>query len=918
MVTKIRFLVYIIMSVFCSIVSSAQSVSISLLRDSITSTPGATFINRLALTNTGTKPQDVRLALDSPEAVTMLATVPDQLRLLPGENRLIPIKGLLHRQITSAKSSIRIYLSDAAGKPMQSVACQLIATGSAAAAVSLYTPQETMLLYTASEPARLPLHLTHNRANAATYTIEVAALPQGMAPASFPVTVALQPRQDTVLVVTAVPLRQWSINTPYQLIVTLRDRQKAVVGSVVYKMVVAVADKVYQDALPATGAGYGASVALTRFSTNQWARETRVWGTDSIGKARLDMNLHYLDYGTEHVHQLQNSYIALTTTQTAVRLGSIYDFHELPLFGRGLKVSTGPTDRQWTFWAVNANQNWLSGDRNAWRGNVYSARYDRQLAKLPGVALSLSSSYYTLADVQRAGYLTFATVRYNHADRHSIQLMGGQSVEFARRSTQPAQVTGWAGQLDYTYQRETFSWQLRSYKSSPVYAGLQRGATLVYSQLFWQPAPVTTVLARLNYLSYDRVVYTSPIDYTRHRFGNTIAEVSLSHRIGSLTLSARPYWFSQRDQENPVSQRADAYRIAPVIAYRRRTNQYLELTYDVGRFYGRVDQGATAGVLSQRIVSSLGIGRFNVWGYWQKGPYYLFDLRASYPNLITTTSLTPTVSFALLNGRLSGSVGLNYLYDATTTAARYTAVGRVQYDATPNLSVYLSGNGTPYSEQPEFAYSQYRMEIVQRFNRLQAKRSGKLQLSFFEDTNGNGRRDADERWVDSLLVRVNDNTLLTNASGRVVYRHIPPGTYTVSAISTGRLGDPVLYQEQLTIVWSVDKLIPLSRTFRIVGQLRSQTSAYDPQPCQFNRFSLDIRRGQQSIASVTPRSNGTFSVHLSPGTYTLLLQDYGRQPHTTVKTASFTLSDTGQYPAIDWTIDGSTRPVEIKRFSASK
>ncbi|QJD80981.1 COG1470 family protein [Spirosoma rhododendri] len=888
------------------------------MRDSITIVTGSTFTNQLTLTNTGTKPQDVRLAIDSPEAVTMLASVPDKLQLAPGEKRLIPIKGLLHRQIISANAPVRVRMSDAAGNPIQFVACQLIAKGSVTAAVSLYTPQETMLLYAANDAARLPLHLTHNRADAETYTIEISALPQGMAPASFPTTIALKPRQDTILTVTAVPLRQWSANTPYQLIVTVRDRQKAIVGSVVYKMVVAVADKVYQDALPTTGSGYGASVALTRFSTNQWARETRVWGTDSVGKARLEMNLHYLDYGTDHFRQLQNSYIALTTAQTAVRLGSVYDFHELPLFGRGLKISTGPTDRQWTFWAVNANHNWLSSDRNAWRGNVYSARYDRQLAKLPGAALSLSTSHYTLADVQRAGYLTFASFRYNHSDRHSMQIMAGQSVEFAPHRASSAQVTGWAGQLEYAYQRERFSWQLRSYKSSPAYAGLQRGATLLYSQLFWQPAPVTTVLARLNYLSYDRVAYTSPTDFARHRFGNAVAEVSMSHRIGSLTMSARPYWFSQRDEENPVSQRADAFRLAPVIAYRRRSDQYLELTYDVGRFYGRTDQGPSAGILSQRVVSSLGIGRFNVWGYWQKGPYYLFDLRTTYPGLITTTSLTPTVSFALLNRRLSGSVGLNYLYNATTTDARYTAVGRVQYDATPNLSVYLSGNGTPYSEQPEFAYSQYRMEIVQRFNRLQAKRHGKLQLAFFEDANGNGSRDADERWMDSLLVRVNDNTLLTNASGRVVYRHIPPGTYAVSAISTGRIGDPVLYQEQLTIVRSVSKEVPLSRTFRIAGRLQCQTSAYDHQPCQFSRFSLDVRQNQQSIATVAPLPDGTFSVHLSPGTYTLLLHDYGRQPHTTVKALSLTVSNTGQYPAIDWTVDGSTRPVEIKRFSTSK
>ena len=917
MVTYIGFFVYLITFVTCSFSSVAQSVSASVWHDTIAVNTGATFVNRLAITNKNSEPQDVQVSVDAPESIDMLATMPGRLHLSPGETIRVPIKGLMHRQITSAVTPVYIQLTDDTGKLIQSVVFQVTAKGSVMAPVSLTIPQETILLYAAGEPARLPLQLTHNRADTSTYAIEVAALPQGINPTVFPMTIRLKPRQDTTIVVTAVPIRQWSVDAPYQLLVTLKNRQQSVVGSVGCKLVVAATNKMYQDGLAQTRVGYGASVALTRFSTNQWARETRVWGTDSIGKARLDMHIHYLDYGADHLHQLQNSYIALTTARTTFRLGSIYDFHELPLFGRGLKLSTGQTDRMWTFWAVNANQNWLSDNSNTWRGNIYSARYDYQLGQLPGAALSLSTSYYTLADVQRAGYLTFASFRYNRTDRHSLQLMGAQSVEFARHNTPSARVTGWAGQLNYTYQRETFSWQLRSYRSSPVYAGLQRGATILYSQLFWQPAPVTTVLARLNQFQYDRITFTSPVDQVRHQFGNTVAELSVSHRIGSLTLSARPYWFSQRDKDNPISQRADAYRIAPGIAYRRRANQFLELSYDVGRFYGHVDTRPSDGILSQRIVSSVGIGRFNVWGYWQKGPFYMFDLQTIYPGLITTTSLTPTVSFAMLNGRLGGSVGINYLYDATSMAARYTAVGRVQYDVTPTLSVHLSGNGTPYSQQPEFAYSQYRMEVMQRFGRPGAKHHGRLQLSFFEDTNGNGSRDADERWVDSLLVRVNDNVLFTNANGRIVYRNVPPGTYAISAISTGRLGDPVLYQEQLTVARSVDKVVPLPRTFRLTGRLRCQTSLYDRQPCQFSRFSLDIRRDQQSIAAVAPRTDGTFSMHLSPGTYTLQLHDYGRQPYATVKTVSFVLSNTGQYPDMDWTVDGATRPVEIKRFTAN-
>ncbi|MFD2574648.1 hypothetical protein ACFSUS_28720 [Spirosoma soli] len=108
----------------------------------------------------------------------------------------------------------------------------------------------------------------------------------------------------------------------------------------------------------------------------------------------------------------------------------------------------------------------------------------------------------------------------------------------------------------------------------------------------------------------------------------------------------------------------------------------------------------------------------------------------------------------------------------------------------------------------------------------------------------------------------------------------------------------------------------MSRTFRVRGQLQCQLNAYDRQPCQFNRFTIDIQRDQQTVASAKPLPDGSFGIPLSPGTYTLFLRDYGRQPPTIVRTMSFTLTPAGQHPELNWTVDGSTRPVDIKRFKS--
>lgn len=913
--TIYRYLLTIVAFLMSFSLASGQSVSAAIWRDSVQTTVGRTFTNRLTIRNSGPREEQVQVALQLPAFVQLLSSVPEQLTLAAGEVAVIPIKGLVNQQTVAPMHAITIQVGDKAGHTLPDLSFQLIVLGKTQSPVSLYTSEETIVLFTGAETARLPLRIVHNQTRPGTFYLDVTSMPEGLDRSPYPLSVSLLPRQDTSFVLPVNPLRHWSTGAPYQVVITVRDAQKSVVGSVVYKVVIAVANKRYTDA-GLNGIGrYGASTALTRFSTNQWAEEGRVWGSDSVGRAQLDFQIHYTNYGVNHLQQLQNTYVSLRTSQAMVRLGSSYDYHELPLFGRGLKVNVGQASEQWTVWAINSTPDWLSCDVNAWAGNVISARYDRQLASVPGGSYAVSSSYFTQASTQRAGYLTYASFRFDKPDQHSLTVLGGQSIEFARFGPTRAQTVGWTGQVDYRFQSPRVNWQLRSYLSSPVYSGIQKGARLVYSQLFWQALPTTSLLARLNYTRYDRSYFTNSVEYNRYAFGNVVAEVDLNKRIRQVSLSLRPYWFSQSDRSNPYSQRADAFRLAPALSYYRRSDQRIDLTYDMGRFYNR-SEPSLPGIMSHRLVSSVAMGPFSFWGYWQKGPYYLFDLRNRQPGRIMTASLTPMLNFALFNRRLIGSAGLNYLYDAFTAQSRYTAVGRVQFDVTPNLIVNASGNGTPYSQQPEFAYSQYRLEIIKRFNRFKASRHGQLQLSFFEDTNGNGSKEAGEPWMDSLLVTVNENTLLTNVKGSILYRNIPPGTYTVSALSTGRAGDPVLYNEKVTIGRSVARVVPLARTFRVKGALQCQTAAYDNQPCQFSRFVVEIHRDQQLIASVSPLPDGSFSVHLTSGNYTVLVRDYGRQPQVSVKTIPFTLTQTGQHPTFNWVVDGSTRPVEVKRFTS--
>ena len=837
---------------------------------------------------------------------------------------MIPIKGvLINDEGNLLRNEVVIELKDSTGNVTKTITFPVIIRGKPRSAVSLYNPDETITLYDKTEPIQLPLRLVHNQTKESSYYVDITSVPDDINRAALPLKVTLTAKQDTTLFIRLNPLRHWSTNTGYELIATIRDEQKAIVGNVLYKVIVATTTKqyVYNDFYAnrdyLTDRGFGAAAAVTKLSTGQWAREGRVWGSDSVGNTQMDFQIHYLDYASQNYRQLQNSFISFRTNKAMARLGSSYDYHEMALFGQGLKATISQPGQQWTVWAINTNPNWLSPAENAWSGNVLSIRYDHESGSHPGNSWSLSSNYFNQSATNRAGYLNFASLRFSRSERHSLEVLAGHSIEYSRTGINRALMHGWAGQLNYAYQTPKFSWQLRSYVSNPVYAGWQRGAKLVSSQAVWFPTLNTTLLLRFNHIGFDPIRFVNLTDSYQSNFSNSQAEISLSQRVKSFTLNLRPYWLYQTDLSTSSVQQAEAYRVSPGLLFQGANAQRFEFRYDVGTFADRTIGGQPT-LISHRLVSSIAIGHFSFWGYWQKGPYYLSDLRANQPDQVMTASLMPMLNFSLLNRRLNGSAGLNYTYDALYSGGRCISVGRVQYDASPTLSVRLEGNATPYSERNELAFSQYRMEFIKRFHHARHKQGRHLQLSFFEDINGNGSKDAKERWMDSLLVTVNDNVLFTDAKGTITYKDLPAGTYNISAISTGRVGDPMQFHENIAISRSVKRVVPLARTFRIRGQLHCKTNSYDNQPCQYHRFTVDIQRDEKIISSTSLLPDGSFAVHLSPGNYTLFIRDYGRQTQTTVKAIPFAVNETGQYPILEWDVDGSTRSVDVKRFTSAK
>lgn len=147
---------------------------------------------------------------------------------------------------------------------------------------------------------------------------------------------------------------------------------------------------------------------------------------------------------------------------------------------------------------------------------------------------------------------------------------------------------------------------------------------------------------------------------------------------------------------------------------------------------------------------------------------------------------------------------------------------------------------------PNYAYNNLQLSYTQKLPEARVgAQKNTLVLFFYKDVNSNGVYDAA---VDSIAsgqeVNVGSTGFITDRSGRIVYRNLPKGDYSVSVLKTGKwYGDAqniLLDSKKLTVQ------IPLHKTGTIEGNVTYNATQY----------SYELNRQKQGVAIKATDENG--------------------------------------------------------------
>ncbi len=150
-----------------------------------------------------------------------------------------------------------------------------------------------------------------------------------------------------------------------------------------------------------------------------------------------------------------------------------------------------------------------------------------------------------------------------------------------------------------------------------------------------------------------------------------------------------------------------------------------------------------------------------------------------------------------------------------------------------------------------------------------------LTFTAFYDINGNGKRDANETYLENVVILINGWEVITNEKGEAMMENIPNGKYGISSFSVVDLkGWFPNISDTIIINKTSDVAIPFVRGVKITGKVFIQRDPNSPTA----DFKLDVSRIKISIANhksytTLTDKNGYYELYVPAGNYVLSMDE---------------------------------------------
>ena len=487
--------------------------------------------------------------------------------------------------------------------------------------------------------------------------------------------------------------------------------------------------------------------------------------------------------------------------------------------------------------------------------------------------------------------LSNEVIIFKRSDLH-LKMFGGIGFEqdaTDRAMPQLSDVTkGYAGGYAFSWTGKHLQVSSTVQYNSPEYAGMYKGIYshnhmvgyfknhFLYSLNYY--SNVTTrntlrdTLFNSDYLQVNSVKYGAGISYQKGQIGGAIG-------AGIITQTGS---FNYIDNGNYADGNL-----------RIMFNRYNNLTLNSQNAFQQQRFGSPIFITNSGIRFNTKI--FSVSGIYNRTPGPEENMLITH--YFETIRGGPSVNFVFFNQTLTGSIR----YDISKTLSEKTirnGIGAQMSFRSMKGAVNLAFNGffplrDPTTINIPVSETRYASLTLHKQINIPIHKYDLHNLKgvLFKDDNNNGRLDQNEEVIPNALIRIDDNTLISNSDGEFEYRNMTSGVYTVSLfdIKIGNLVPVNGFVQSIDVTEDRKLAIAFKKGRKIQGNIKIDRDTLSAITITAEKFKVNIADSTGRSYTTISDANGDYYAYVPEGMYNVSISaDYFTGTDFKLETPSFT------------------------------
>jgi hypothetical protein len=893
--------------------ASAQ-VKYAFTQDTLEIKGGATFANLLRVTNPYAETVILRQDPAQKPLLKGLISLPDSLVLLAGQTRNFPLKYIADRQTININSQeFKVALVPLKARLQVQKVARFITQLVEIKGLTIGTETDEVYLSQLSNQAQVMVRVANNGFVPLRFRLALSGVPDGLEFIGQTMNLTLAPGAQQLLPFLARNKTVTRVAPDFTVTIDALDDRNKIIATKMIRIL---------NVTSATRSGQGNdqflgplpnSVALRYASlSNDYSfYQLQANGKLNLGESsslEYRANVDRIQQGNTSGLNIYNSYLNLDTKYLGVRVGNIYENLDFQFSGRGLKVKANLQKAGILSLYGIENQYMLYDQINTSfpSAKIYALEYNLE-SKKQAQRLTAMHKHdpYTGLDANQASWRS----RFKLGKTQTLGFEGGYSTEkLYDLDTEVKQ--GYSGGFNYFLNSEDYIINANSYYSSPYFTGIRRGQFNSELRLQRKFTQFSSLSARgsiqVNKPRFQDLInndLNNTLNLGINKNAIYIYELAYTAALDKFHVGGGPYYMGQQLSSSGYSASAPEYtdwkafsvRFSANIGYGGRI-QGFDLTADYGYTYLNTAQKPPAPFHSLKVTGSYTLPVVGFSGYAQLNPFYLSDVISYTPgNNYRLYSVGPNVHFTALKEKMNFRASGMYNYYGFSKSSNYSATGSLRYmmkgnwaltadmqytvtkqvlasDILNNINAVQNG---AQALPGDLTYNnrQFRVGIEKQFGRAGKQGSEKLELTYYEDHNNNGKRDAGEAAVPGVLVKINGDAALTNSNGLVVFKDMKKEAYAVNITNTK--GWSLMEPTSVFLNKSKKLDIPLVKTQALNGCLVVKAEKYAEGKPHLSGIKVTALDEGGQVHETLTDENGKFCFYLPRNKYSVFIETTG-------------------------------------------